>query len=133
MRDRRRTRASTPSPGNSSSRNGIHQAYNPDAAPNTALKQDQLFKACFEHATIGFSITDLEGLLLEVNEAYCAITGYTDAELRQTHDFKTLTHPDDLPANVEKIRALLDGEIPEFKIEKRYIRKDGQIVWVRNS
>jgi len=120
-------------PAQTSTRNGNYQFYKPDTALEPAVKQDQLFKACFEHATIGFSITDLEGRLLEVNPAYCAITGYTDPELRLTLDYKTLTHPDDLAASGEKIRALKAGQIPAFTIEKRYVRKDGGIVWVRNS
>ena len=133
MRDRQRLRASARSREHKSTRNANYQLYKSDAAADTAVKKDKLFPACFEHATIGFSITDLEGRLLEVNQAYCALTGYTEAELRLTKDFETLTHPEDLPANIEKIRALRAGEIPAFSIEKRYLRKDGDIVWVRNS
>ena len=139
MRNRRTVRASTRSLGNSLATPNGNQAYQPDAprepvAPGEpTVKQDQLFKACFAHAAIGFSITDLDGRLLEVNPAYCAITGYAEAELRITEDFKTLTHPDDLAANIEQLNALKSGEIPAFTIEKRYLRKDGGIVWVRNS
>lgn len=133
MRDRRMMRASTRSPGNRSSPSSGHQTHKSDPAADTALKQDQLFKACFEHATIGFSVADLEGRLLEVNPAYCEITGYTEAELRLAEDFKTLTHPDDVAVNGEKMRALKAGEIPAFTIEKRYLKKDSTVVWVRNS
>ncbi len=99
----------------------------------TAVKNDDLFKACFAHATIGFSLSDLDGRILEVNAAYCAITGYTEEELRFKFELHTLTHPADLPAAVEKIQALKAGEIPAFVIEKRYIRKDRTVVWVQNS
>jgi PAS domain S-box-containing protein len=97
------------------------------------VTNDDLFKACFAHATIGFAVADLDGRLLHVNPAYSAITGYSEEELHQTFGYKTLTHPDDLPENIEKLRALMAGDIPAFIIEKRYIKKDRSIVWVRNS
>lgn len=96
------------------------------------MRSDDLLKACFEHADIGLSLTDLEGRLLAVNPAYCGIIDCTEAELRLTADFRTLTHPEDL-ATAEMVRALKAGEIPAFTLEGRYIRKDGSIVWVRNT
>lgn len=96
------------------------------------MRSDDLLIACFEHADIGLSLTDLEGRLLAVNPAYCGITDCTETELRLTSDFRTLTHPDDLPT-AEMIRALKAGEIPAFTLEGRHIRKDGSIVWVRNT
>ena len=96
------------------------------------MKSDDLLKACFEHADIGLSITDLEGRLLAVNPAYCGIIDCTETELWLTSDFRTLTHPEDL-ATAEMVRALKAGEIPAFTLEGRYIRKDGSIVWVRNA
>jgi PAS domain S-box-containing protein len=104
-----------------------------DRAAETVVINDDLFKACFEHATIGFGVADFAGRLLAVNPAYCVITGYTEAELLLNHDYKTLTHPEDLPATAELVLQLKDGQIPAFNIDKRYIRKDGDIVWVRNS
>jgi PAS domain S-box-containing protein len=91
-----------------------------------------LFRASFAHAAVGLAINDLQGRFLEVNPAYCSITGYTEAELHSL-DFQTITHPDDLPKTMEQVRALLAGEIPAFVREKRYVRKDGSIVWVQNS
>lgn len=96
------------------------------------MRSDDLLKACFEHADIGLSITDLDGRLLAVNPAYCGIIDCTETELRLTSDFRTLTHPEDL-ATTEMVRALKAGEIPAFTLEGRYIRKDGSIVWVRNT
>jgi len=96
------------------------------------MRSDDLLRACFEHADIGLSITDLEGRLLAVNPAYCGIIDCTETELRLTSAFRTLTHPEDLP-NAEMVRALKAGEIPAFTLEGRYIRKDGSIVWVRNT
>ena len=96
------------------------------------MRSDDLLRACFEHADIGLSITDLDGRLLAVNPAYCGMIDCTETELRLTSDFRTLTHPEDLPT-AEMVRALKAGEIPAFTLEGRYIRKDGSIVWVRNT
>jgi PAS domain S-box-containing protein len=115
-----------------SARSSTTHTAKSDAPAEAAVKTDDLFKACFEHASIGFSITDLEDRLLAVNPAYCAITGYTEAELRST-DFKTLIHPDDLPVHEQKLQALKAEDIPAFTIEERYIRRNGTPVWVENS
>jgi PAS domain S-box-containing protein len=115
-----------------SARSSTTHTAKSDAPAEAAVKTDDLFKACFEHASIGFSITDLEDRLLAVNPAYCAITGYTEAELRST-DFKTLIHPDDLAVHEQKLQALKAEDIPAFTIEERYIRRNGTPVWVENS
>ncbi len=91
------------------------------------------FGACFEHADIGLSITDLDGRLLQVNSAFCSLTGYTQTELLTTVDFEALIHPSELPLEQEDTRALIAGEVPAFVIEQRYIRRDGSFIWVQNT
>lgn len=90
------------------------------------------FTACFEHAEVGLSITDLDGRLLQVNSAFCSLTGYTESELLAV-DFKTLIHPSDLPLEQEDTRALIAGEVPAFVVEQRYVRRDRSIIWVQNT
>src|SRR5687767_15941633 len=125
MRDRQSVSASArPLEDNILARSINRPTETSDAPAEAAVKTDDLFKACFEHASIGFSITDLEVRLLAVNSAYCAITGYTEAELRAA-DLKALIHPDDLAVHEEKLQALKAGEIPAFTTEERYIRHDG--------
>jgi PAS domain S-box-containing protein len=97
------------------------------------MKNRDLLDVCFEHATIGFAVTDLEGRVLEVNRALCLLTGYSEAELQSTSDIHTLIDPSDLPAAIEKTRALIAGEIPAYVVELRLIKKDGSTVWVRNN
>ncbi|MBI1849855.1 MAG: PAS domain S-box protein [Planctomycetes bacterium] len=98
-----------------------------------ALREsEERFRAAFAHAAVGMALTTLEGRFLQVNATYCAITGYSPDELFQ-RDFRSITHPDDLSDNLRLLRQLLDGSIPSFFIEKRYVKKDGSIVWVRNS
>ena len=91
------------------------------------------FSACFEHAEVGLSITDLDGRLLQVNSAFCSLTGYTESELLTAVDYKTLVHPPDLAFDQEDTRALIAGEVPAFTIEQRYVKRDGSIVWVQNA
>src|SRR5262249_33573646 len=86
------------------------------------------YQGAFEHAPIGMALKSLDGFYLEVNEALCAITGYTKQELTRMN-FRELTHPSDLQRNLELLHQLIAGEIPSFLIEKRYVRKDGETAW----
>ena len=90
------------------------------------------FRRAFEDAPIGMAVADLEGRFLEVNQALCTITGYSAAELAGT-TFTDITHPDDVSADFETMRALLDGAVGSSVDEKRYLRPDGSIVWVLRS
>jgi PAS domain S-box-containing protein len=97
-------------------------------------RSEDRFREAFAHAPIGMTMTDLQGRFLHVNEAFCRLTGYDERELLQGDlTFKQLTHPDDLQDNLVVMQQLLTGEIPAFFFEKRYLRKDGQIVWVQVS
>ncbi len=87
-------------------------------------------RALLEHAPVGINIVNRDSLFIETNAAYERITGYTAKELKGT-SFKAFTHPDDLNKNVEWFDAFHAGESPASVIEKRYIRKDGRIIWVR--
>ncbi len=91
---------------------------------------EQQFSAIVNQATAGISQTDLAGGFQLVNKRFCQITGYDEAELRALR-MQDITHPDDLPHNLEKFRMLAAGG-PDFTIEKRYLRKDGSIAWVNN-
>src|SRR5258706_82488 len=90
------------------------------------------FRATFECAAVGMAHVAPDGRWLEVNDQLCAITGYTRGELlaRRSQD---LTHPDDRAAHAEQLRRALAGEATSCKRHKRYIRKDGAVVWVAVS
>ncbi|MBI1172451.1 PAS domain S-box protein [bacterium] len=87
------------------------------------------FRMAFEHASIGKAIVALDGRWLRLNPAYCSLLGYDEAELLAS-DFQSVTHPDDLERDLSNVRALLAGEISTYRIDKRYIRADGEIIWV---
>ena len=90
------------------------------------------FRDAFVHATIGVSLVDLEGRYLYVNPAYCAITSYPESELRR-RTLQTIVHPDDVTENQLLIDRLFSGELPGFVHQTRYLRKDGQSIWVQHS
>ena len=87
------------------------------------------FRGTFENAAVGIAHTDAAGRFLRVNEKFCTIVGYPREELLQ-RTFQDITYPDDLAASVEPFTALMRGESPGFGLEKRYLRKDGSLVWV---
>jgi PAS domain S-box-containing protein len=85
----------------------------------------------FQQAPIGITQADpANGRLLMVNPAYCAIVGYNEAELIGL-PIADITHPEDRAADGEAFRQLVNREIAIYAREKRYVRKDGGIVWVR--
>jgi diguanylate cyclase (GGDEF)-like protein/PAS domain S-box-containing protein len=98
------------------------------AAGSSALK----FRSIFNQAAVGMALLDARGRWLSVNQRVCDITGYGAAELLRT-DFQTLTHPDDLAADITQADKLLNHEIDAYSMEKRYLRKDGSAVWINLS
>lgn len=75
------------------------------------------------------ALVSLEGRWLKVNKSLCQITGYTEEELLQI-DFQRITYPDDLQTDLNYVRQLLNGTISSYQMEKRYICKNGAIVWI---
>src|SRR5204862_3590758 len=67
---------------------------------------EDFYREAFAHAAVGMAVTDLAGRFLQVNPAFCAITGYAEAELLAT-DFVTITHPDDRAVSLELNGRLL--------------------------
>lgn len=94
-------------------------------------ERDARLQAVFAQANAGLALTDLAGRFTEVNDAYCAIVGRPrDAVLGAA--MQAITHPDDLARNAPLFEAAV-REGTGFDIEKRYLRPDGEVVWVRNS
>jgi PAS domain S-box-containing protein len=102
-------------------------------AAEIALKEsEERYSAAFENASVGILLVDLNGTLIQANSAFLRITGYQPADLTDM-TFRTITHPDDLPRNIELYRQLFAQEIEDFVIEKRYYHQSGHIIWVRTS
>jgi PAS domain S-box-containing protein len=86
----------------------------------------------FAHAATGFAVTDVQGNVVDANEALARIVDRTPAEISAANLFE-LTHPEDRARHRSMQEQLLASQIPGFVIEKRYLRRDGSPVWVRNS
>jgi diguanylate cyclase (GGDEF)-like protein/PAS domain S-box-containing protein len=88
------------------------------------------FRNTLEHAPTGIGVASLDGRFIEVNQSLCRLLGYTREELLQL-TFIEITHPDDRARTRDYAKKLLDGEINSHQIEKLYLRKGGQPVWVQ--
>jgi diguanylate cyclase (GGDEF)-like protein/PAS domain S-box-containing protein len=87
------------------------------------------FRAIFELAGSGAVLADAgTGRFLRVNQCFCHMTGYGAEELKAM-TFRDVTHPADQQASEDKLRRMVSGEVDEFRLEKRYIRKDGKVIW----
>jgi PAS domain S-box-containing protein len=91
-------------------------------------ESEERFRRAFEDAGIGMSIAEPRGQLIDVNPALCRMLGYSREELRQM-SFADITHPDDVSASLKQALRLARDEIDGYSLEKRYIRKDGEILW----
>ncbi len=89
---------------------------------------EEVSRAAFEQAGVGMAQVGTDGRWLRVNDKLCAILGYQREELLQM-TFQDVTHPEDLEADLNYVRQVLSGEIKTYSMEKRYIRKDGTLVW----
>jgi PAS domain S-box-containing protein len=87
------------------------------------------FRATFEQAAVGIAHVAPDGRWLRVNGKLCEILGYCQAELL-TMKVRDITHPDDIETDLAYVRRVLAGEMQNFSREKRYIRKDGAVIWI---
>ncbi len=95
-----------------------------------ALREsEERFRATFDQAAVGMSHVGLSGQWLRVNQRLCDIVGYTRAELL-TRTFQDLTHPDDLAADLALVQQVLANELQIYRMEKRYIHKNGMLIWI---
>lgn len=93
---------------------------------------EKSFREVIEYAPIGIAIVSLEGRFIKVNQALCNIVGYDSDELIKL-TFQEITHAEDLSADLEYVQQLVDDQIKSYRMEKRYIRKDKNIVWIQLS
>jgi PAS domain S-box-containing protein len=91
-------------------------------------KTEQLFWTTFDRAAVGIAHTSLQGRWLRCNQQLCTLLGYSRDEL-STRTVQDLTHPDDLAATLACYHHLLAGEQDAEELDKRYIRKDGMVLW----
>ena len=92
-------------------------------------KSEERFRQAFQNAPIGMALCNMDGSFVQANSAYCHMLGFTEGELNQM-TFLDLTHPQDLERQMAYFERCRLGEIDNFHVDKRYIRKDGEIIWV---
>lgn len=91
-------------------------------------ESEQRFRTVYESSAVGIKRLSPDLDILDANQAYCRFTGYTEDELKGK-SIKEITHREDEEAYAKKMNQLYQGEIDDFEMEKRFIRKDGQVVW----
>lgn len=102
-------------------------------AEKAMQESQERFRIMFEQAPLGIALIDsYNGNILNVNEKFASIAGRTTEELK-TINWMSITHPDDVEADLENMRKLNRKEIPGFTMQKRYIKPDGSIVWIQMS
>lgn len=90
---------------------------------------EEHFRSVFDQSPIGTAVVSLDYRFKRVNSEFCRITGYSDKDLASLKIFDLL-HPEDIADNSENVQGLVDGSLNQHKAQKRYLRKDGEIIWV---
>lgn len=90
--------------------------------------QEERFRQTFDFAPNGMALVSPNGKWLRINKSFCRLLGYSQQELLAT-DFQHITHPDDLNADLALANAVLRGERDGYTMEKRYIHKNGSVVY----
>ncbi|HEV3408655.1 MAG TPA: PAS domain S-box protein, partial [Chthoniobacterales bacterium] len=93
---------------------------------------EQGSRLIFEQAPIGMAVVGLDDRFLQVNTTFSEMTGYAPEELSTRTPFD-ITFPEDADASQQSARAMLNGSIPRSVLEKRYVRKNGEIVWTSRT
>ena len=102
----------------------------------TKLKESELalkdseehYRGVFENAGVGINVLDRDGKIVQVNQALLAMLGYVESDLYQ-RTFEEITHPHDREISNRNLEALMSGKKSSYRFEKRYLRKDGTVLW----
>jgi len=99
------------------------------AAEAALAERERLFRGVFEQAGVGVVLTEVDGgRFVRANRRFCELLGYSERELLE-RNWIELTHPDDRDADQRQVRATVQGDLPQFTMEKRYLNRDGTPVW----
>ncbi|MEA3381543.1 MAG: diguanylate cyclase [Pseudomonadota bacterium] len=89
-----------------------------------------MFEKTFHYCAVGLAHVGIDGTFIRVNKKLCEFLDYSDQELTKL-TFQDLTAPDHLDEDLDQLERLLEGQIDNYLIEKRYIRRDGKRVWAK--
>ncbi len=102
--------------------------YNQRAAEKLYESQE-IFKNVFENTSSGIALADADGNFIRVNSSFTSLLGFREEELLQKN-FRDITHPEDLEADVTMLNQLKEDKISNFSMEKRYRHKNGHYIWI---
>ena len=91
--------------------------------------REEHYRGVFDNAGVGIDVLDRDGKIMQVNKALLEMLGYQEQELFQL-TFTEITHPDDREMSNRSLETLMSGEKSSYRFEKRYLRKDGSVLWV---
>ncbi len=92
-------------------------------------ESERKFKIIFDNSSLGIALVSTQGRWVKVNTAICEMLGYSEKELL-VKDFQDITYPDEVARDVGAMKKMLIGEMKNYQVEKRYINKKGEVLWV---
>jgi PAS domain S-box-containing protein len=98
-------------------------------AERALQKSEEKFRLSFQNAPIGMALCNMDGSVIQVNPALYRMLGYSETELKGL-TFRDFTHPEDLEKQMPYYEKCVRGEIDSYQLDKRYVKKDGEIIWV---
>jgi PAS domain S-box-containing protein len=98
--------------------------------PTESQDFEARFHAAFQSSAIGMGVLSLDGKILQVNDAILKMSGYTEEELLQRYDHENV-YPEDRDAGADLLHDVLAGKRDWYQVEKRYVRKNGEVFWTR--
>ncbi|MCF8107773.1 MAG: PAS domain S-box protein [Desulfohalobiaceae bacterium] len=99
----------------------------PERPDKPSDEKFQQYRLSFEQTPVAMAFAAPDGRTVEVNDTFCSLLRYSREEL-QSMTFPEFTHPEDIQADISLYKKLIQGEIPSYSLEKRYLRKDGSVV-----
>ena len=93
---------------------------------------EERFRSAFDNAPIGIALVAPDGRFIKVNRSLCELTGHSETALL-VRSFQSITHPDDLDADLAYVEDVLAGRRRTYQMEKRYLHADGHVIWVMLS
>ena len=106
----------------------FHDITNAKIAEEALLESEEKFRNIFENSPVGISLVDTDYRIITSNASLCDMLGYYHFELTGK-TFEEITHPEDIDINTSLVEKLFKDEIPSYKLEKRYITKNGETIW----
>lgn len=99
-------------------------------AEHKVRTSEQRFRAIFDSSSLGISVTSIQGYSIQYNTAFRDMFGYSDEDLK-TLTFMDMTHPEDVEPHLSLIQEVMAGKRNGFTLDKRYLKKNGDVLWGR--